>query len=162
MPDGCQGDRVSSKSGAVRGPPKRRFGDRAFSSYKNRHFRGKVWQQQKKAKSHKLPPLSQELCFVETHTWICARGTCCETSLTGCCPYKNRFVWGSHCARVVRMYQFENICVCKKCLLSAFCKVLCFDLLECLFLQFNSVLGCARFSARFLTREQFGNICVSK
>ena len=30
--------------------------------------------------------------------------------------------------------QFENICVCKRCLLSAFCKALCSQFLECLFL----------------------------
>ena len=53
-----------------------------------------------------------------------------------------------------------KIFVCKKCLVSPFCKILCSYLLECLFLWFNSVLGCARFSARFLTREQFENICV--
>ena len=112
MQDGCQGDHVSSKNGAVRGPPKSRFGDRAFSHYKNRNLRGKVWQQQKRPKVTNCPPPSQELCFVETHTWICVHGALGrETSLTGCCLYTNRVFWGSHCARVVRMYQFE-IFVC--------------------------------------------------
>ena len=55
MPDGCQGDRVFSKTGRFGVHPKGRFGDRAFSHYKNRHFRGKVWQQQKRPKVTNCP-----------------------------------------------------------------------------------------------------------
>ena len=51
--------------------------------------------------------------------------------------------------KVLQMYQFENICVSKKCLLSAYRKIVCFYLLECLFFQFNSVLAGARFRPDF-------------
>ena len=83
-----------------------------------------------------------------------------DPSLTGCCVYKNRVFWG-HLAPGVLAHvpTWKYLCV-SKCLLTTLYKILCSYLLECLFLQFNNVLGCARISARLLSREQFGGNLV--
>ena len=70
MPDGCWGDRASSKNGPVRGPPKSRFGDHAFSHYKIGISEEKGGRSKKGQKSQIAPPMGQEVCFVETHTHL--------------------------------------------------------------------------------------------
>ena len=74
---GARGDRVFSKNGAVRGPPyKGGSGTAPFRTIKIGISEEKCGNSKKGQKSQiPPPPLSQELSFAETHTWICARGT---------------------------------------------------------------------------------------
>ena len=88
----------------------------------------------KKAKTHKLPPPRAKSSVLQKHTPEFVHGALGrETSLTGCCSYINRF-FEAHIMHGLFGCTNLKIFVCKKCLLSAFCKILCFDLLECLFL----------------------------
>ena len=97
-------------------------GPTRVSHYENRHFRGKMWRRGKAKMSQIAHPIGQELCFVETQTWICARACWAQTHFDRVLPLQNRVLVGSHCAGILHMYQFENICVfIQKCLLSAFC-----------------------------------------
>ena len=53
-----------------------------------------------------------------------------------------------------------RIFVCKKCLLSTFCKFCVFIFWNACFCSLKAFGGCARFSARFLSPEQFGGNLV--
>ena len=91
MPDGCWGDRVSSKNGPVRGPPKSRFGDHAFSHYKNWYFRGKVRSQQERPEITNCTPHGPRGLFCRnTHLNLCTGQLGTKPLRQGCCPYKNR------------------------------------------------------------------------
>ena len=71
MPDDCWGDCVS-KNGPVRGSPQSRFGDHAFSHYEKRHFRGKVWSQEKRPKTTNCTPNGPRGLFRRnTHLNLC-------------------------------------------------------------------------------------------
>ena len=110
-------------------------GSTRVSHCKNRHFRGKMRQQKKKAKNHKLPTPWAKSSVLWKHTPEFLHGTAeRDFSLTGCCPYKNSVFLGHIVQRYSAYTNLKNICVCKKCLLCTFCKILCFYLLECLFL----------------------------
>ena len=69
---GARGTAFFQKTGRFGVHPKGRFGDRAFSHYKNRHFRGKVWQQQKRPKvtNCPLPEPRAQFCR-NTHLNLC-------------------------------------------------------------------------------------------
>ena len=67
MPDG----RVSSKNGPVRGPPKSRFGDRAFSHYKKDISEEKCGNSKKGQKLQIAPTRPRALFCRNTHLNLC-------------------------------------------------------------------------------------------
>ena len=98
-------------------------GTTRFRTIQKRHFRGKMWSQQKDQKSQIAPPWAKR-SVLQKHTPEFVHGTVGrEASSTGCCPYKNKAFWGSRCAKVVRMYEFENICVRKNAFFLHFAKI---------------------------------------
>ena len=118
------GDRVSSKNRPVRGPPKSRFRDHAFSHYKNMQFRGKVWSRQKRLKIINCTPHGPRGQFCRnTHLNLC-------TEQLGAKPLRQ----GAALIKIVlfEVHVVQGLFACS--LLSASCKILCSYLLECLFL----------------------------
>ena len=149
------GDRVSSKNGRFGVHLKGRFGDRAFSHYKNRHFRGKAWQQQEKGQMSQIaPPEPRALFCRNTHLNLCTGHLAAKPLWLGVALIRIGFFEAHIVQGLFACTNWKYVCV----KMPSFCifQNFVFWSSECLFLR------CARFSARFVTREQFGNICVLK
>ena len=105
--------------------------------------------------------MGQELCFVETNPWTGQGLVEREPSLTGCCPYKSRVFWGSHCAGILRMYQCENIGVSKKAFCLHFTKFCVFNIWNACFGNLIAFCAVRNFGPDFWAVSNLEAICWS-